>query len=288
VIFFNPFFKLFTSHNANAGFLGSILILNILFLVNKDLIKAFKINGLLLIISSLYISFWFLLFYSRAFFAGLIVAIFILIWLDLRNRKKLSLKRMFIAASLFTLIVGLSLFTPLADRILKLIENPYSDFNFFMRVKLWSLALELWLQDLKTILFGIGIGKFNDYSIVEVYKKFNTGFYFGEGHAHNIVLQLLVEQGVVGLITLFVIFLFLLRRLGGLYKRFKHFIIVKPYIKFAFYSSYSLFIYLFVASMFGLNFFTPSTSIIFYILLANNLAFAVFLQKLLKYKKNDF
>lgn len=260
---FIPFlnFSLFNSHNANAGFLGSVLILTFLILINYN--NLFKFNKLILFIVFIYIAYLFFSQYSRAFTVGFILSI---LYIFFKNIENINLKNIIIFLIILIIILLTMIFSSNIIERFKSILKGDLDYNVITRFALWNLAYKLWK---KNILFGIGIGSFNDIAISQVYHEFITSkYFFGEQHSHNIILQLLVEQGIIGLFLFFISFFFIWKYLlkkENLTKSKIHQLNIDIYK--------SLFIYLFIASQFGLNFFTPSTSIIFYTLLANMLNF---------------
>ena len=204
IIGFFPYFDfgLFSSHNANAGFLGSIILVEYLLFVRYY--KYFALKRMLIGIHMLYLLFIFLLYFSRAFTAALLAGLILSIFID-KNLRRVSYFG--VVFGLLILVVVLSFLSPLPERIYMALVHPEQDYNTFMRLALWQLAVYLWLYNLKTFLFGIGIGRFNDISEILIYKEpYDAEFFFGEHHSHNIILHLLVEQGVVGFLVFFLFF----------------------------------------------------------------------------------
>ncbi|MEW5758295.1 MAG: O-antigen ligase family protein [Candidatus Omnitrophota bacterium] len=95
--------------------------------------------------------------------------------------------------------------------------------NFITKGSFYNVTrIELWFQSLSLFkehpIFGIGIGTFMDYS-----SQFVA---YGALYLHNCYLQILIEQGIVGLIA-FIIFVF---------------IVIKDSIRVAFFSKNELFL----------------------------------------------
>lgn len=263
IIGFIPFLNisLFESHNANAGFIGSIIIVNIIILFRFN--HVFKFNKVFLFGITLYFLLLFVNYFSRAFFLGLVISLFFLFFFERKNHNLKNIVSFFFILIIFSIFT--SLFSSIPERFILAIKEPGEDWNVITRIAIWQLAINLWFSNFKTFFFGIGIGLFNDITTLEIYKdNIIDKFYFGERHSHNIILHLLVEQGLLGLILFFSPFIYIYRKLKTIYSKTRSEISAFNLQVFL-----TLFIYLFVASQFGLNFFTPSTSIIFYIFLAN-------------------
>jgi O-antigen ligase len=264
LIGFFPPISLFDSHNANAGFIGSIILINLIIYFQFN--HIFKFNKIFLFLITLYFGVIFIMFFSRAFFLALIISVFFFIIINKKSFKRLHYIYLFTFLLIF---LGYTFFlSNLPDRFLIAIKAPSKDWNVIVRILIWKTAINLWTENIENFLFGIGIGQFNDIASRNIYNDtITTDFYFGERHSHNIILHLLVEQGILGLILFFWPFIYIYKKLKKYHKLHK--LMVLDINRFNYNIYIVLFLYLFIASQFGLNFFTPSTSIIFYILITN-------------------
>lgn len=239
--FGNEFIGLYNSHNASAGLLAAIIILLI---HDNDSSSMYK--RLLLIFFGLL----FIFAQSRAMLLGLFTSLLYLSyykgWIKINKNTILLI---FTALIIFSLLF---IFTGFFDRILYAFSG--EDYNVNTRFLYWQKGLDLFIN---SPWFGHGIGGFNDAGIyikgvyVDDHATHN-GYFFGEGHAHNLIIHVLAERGLIGLIFYIVIFKLMIGSIIG----YNNKILIK-----------SLFVLLLVASMFGLNLFTPSTAFIFYLLM---------------------
>jgi O-antigen ligase len=165
------------------------------------------------------------------------------------------------------MLVAAVIVSPVADRVSY--DYLKDDQNLLTRILYWQRAIQ-YIQDSPIV--GVGIGSFNDSSVVlehvapGISVKSSSEKFFGENHAHNIILHVLAEQGVLGLALLSWFWLSLLRRRPSSYIQFRpneleDFKLMKRAIT-------AIFIYLLAASMLGNNLLTISTAFIFYILAA--------------------
>lgn len=236
------FLAFFSSHNASSGLVASLLIVLFLYVLTTE--KKYYIIGLMLCLLPLFI--WS---GSRAFFLGLFGALF---YISIKMRViRFSTKGIVFVVALMVAALGVIIFQ--FDRFQSALSG--EDYNTVTRFLYWELAYNLFIQSPYT---GIGFGLYNDYASVfflesDFYQD-STGYLYGGRHAHNIILQLLSELGLVGLLAFAVSAYFLMKKKS---KNYKVNII-----------GAGLFVLLFIASMFGLNFFTPSTSLVFYFFIA--------------------
>lgn len=237
------FMAFFSSHNASAGFVGSLLIFTI---YNSLVKKTISHVELFLLTALLLLFFWA---NSRAFLGGFVLAaIYMLFMMGYVRLTGKGLLTIFI----FTFFLVISGYV-YSERILFALSG--DDYNTETRFIYWDIAITSFLQN---PWFGVGFGRLNDSIILSTQDVENITqkgeFIFGERHAHNLILQILSEQGVVGLLITMVTSYFLV-----FYKNQNCYfgLVVKV-----------MFVYLLGASMFGLNFVAPSTSVFFYFLLA--------------------
>lgn len=252
----------FTSHNALAGASGSVVLLiactQAHFRRTEPLFwGASIITGCL----GFYI---FLLAGSRAFMLGLAGAT---AYLVLTSRLSYA-KKLCSAAIVMSLLVTTILASPAADRMSY--DYVSSDNNLLTRISYWQRAISF-ISD--SPLIGMGIGSFNDSSLQTeqlapgVKTRSTSTKFFGENHAHNIVLHILSEQGVIGL-TLLTSFWWAIisrhpRNIDRVYTgALESFDRMSRTVR-------SMFIYLLAASMLGNNLLTMSTAFIFYLVAAS-------------------
>lgn len=132
---------------------------------------------------------------SRSAFLGTIIAL--LFFLLFKNKKVLLL---------FLLILSISPFilpAPLLGRI----EGTYQSFinREDQRIYIWKNAYE---QFKERKIFGVGIGQYREH--YQIYENAPSQRTFN--HAHNLILQIMAELGLVGLLT-FLYMLFLIIKL---------------------------------------------------------------------------
>ncbi len=98
------------------------------------------------------------------------------------------------------------------NEMIQLTEDDFTS-SFGIRLRLWALALE----GFQRYPFGVGTDNFREIkNIILEEDYFGWGDYYNQiiidfGHAHNEWINLLVENGVQGLLTLFLLFGFVLR-----------------------------------------------------------------------------
>jgi len=273
LIYGNHFFNMyFTSHNASAGFIGSILILFLLMLHNNFLnIKKYKI-----ILLTFLLFLFFLLVQSRSFTLGLLTVI-ILIMYD-NGYLKFKSKIFWSTILLFIILAFIMYKIGVFDRISHALDG--NDYNVLTRYSYWFLALDAFQSN---PIFGTGFGSFNDSAYIYLNQDVNEGriygeYFFGEKHSHNIILQILSEQGIFGLILFFIPFYYTFRVLNRIVKH-THNLKNKSFILYIQKGYKYLFIYIFIASRFGLNFYTASTSLILSFFMAISLSIYFKLKK---------
>ena len=140
-----------------------------------------------------------------SFFLGMIVFTFLFESKSYKNKLFLSGLISLIIASILIFILPESLtsrFLQLAqgDQILtstgvEEISTINTRFNF------WILSINNWLQDFKTFFIGIGSGGFSSFFIWRDFRWY----------PHNLFLEILVEQGLIGIILIFCLIYFSLK-----------------------------------------------------------------------------
>ena len=236
------FLGFFSSHNAVSGMLASIIIVLIGFIRYVKSRKALFLAILFLI--SLFV--WS---QSRAFSLALFFSVvFLLYRIKIIRFSSKGLFGVFLLLLFAAIIFALQI-----DRFMYALSG--DDYNTVTRFFYWEKAYGVFLNN---PVCGIGYGMFND-TLVGYFNESNYvedgyGFYYGGRHAHNIILQILSELGLIGLVVFVVSYIMLMRG-----KSNNHYVNI---------IGDSLFVLLLVASMFGLNFFTPSTSLVFYYFIA--------------------
>jgi O-antigen ligase len=142
---------------------------------------------------------------SMGGYFGFVVALIPILWIYYR-----SIKKFFITISVFIVItIPIIYLTGIYKRIVQVLHysaNLKDLYSISSRLELWGKA---WYLFLKSPIFGVGFGRFNDIEaynyqrleglpgILALYKDSN--FIFSQSHAHNSYLQFLAETGIVGL-----------------------------------------------------------------------------------------
>ena len=251
----------FTSHNALAGSAGAVTLLVITLQAEirrrmPALVAPLAAVGAV----SMYL---FLMAGSRAFLLGFACAVVYLV-----ARSGLSVVRKVVIASFtFVMLVVLIATSPAADRLSY--DYLQEDANLLTRLEYWARAADYAMQ---SPIIGVGIGSFNDDSLLlespapGIAVRTESSKFFGENHAHNIVLHLLAEQGLVGILLLSWFWASLLFRQPPLSaalarQQQREFLAMRRCVR-------ALFVFVLAASMLGNNLLTMSTSFVFYLVAA--------------------
>ena len=199
--------KIFTAlnfaHNATGSVYAVVSLFALIFFLNesKKKIKFLYLIVLITCIAGLFIT------KSMGTYIGFIVALIPVLWMNYRKIKNFLIAiSIFIVASIpFIYLLGIY------KRIIQIISfsslNKNSGlYTTVIRLELWKKA---WYLFLKSPIFGIGFGRFNDIDpynyhrlkglpgILSLYTDSN--FVFSASTAHNSYLQFLAETGIVGL-----------------------------------------------------------------------------------------
>lgn len=195
----------FMSSNEFAPFLvfNFLIFLSLGFYIQKNYIKI-CLFGLSLI--NLYIFFYT---YSRGAMVGILGAIITYVFIKTRTKKAVIVILVgFLILVLLSLSVTLGL-NKFFSRFTE-IENGGYDFSTLERIGVWESALKLFKNSPIT---GVGINNFH-----EMYPKFfptyGVRLYSDKlYHSHNIFLNTLAEQGIIGFIVLVISLLFIVKKL---------------------------------------------------------------------------
>jgi O-antigen ligase len=139
---------------------------------------------------------------SRSAMVLSIVLNLVVILIALKEKKVLARHRMLLTVVLLVAAIILLGFNPRVRRIdFNLVCNGIGDFSYFDRI--FSLRPGIFLGAVQMSaafpLLGIGIGNFFRYSGIEAFSHSALLVSQGGENAHNIFLQILVEQGGIGL-----------------------------------------------------------------------------------------
>ena len=247
----------FNNHNALAGYLGSIILISMVYYM--ETLKKFWLIMSLPLVSAFSIT------SSRAFFisAVVLISIYMLFSGSRRRIGMVDRRRFKVAMSIMTLVAIVVTFQlSLGINRIHFDKSIFKEHNIAYRFVLWSRAIK-YID--KSPVFGLGVGSFNDdfnfvttvFPHVLAVPKEKTRM-FNDQHAHNFILHLLAETGIVGL-TLFLLLLY------SIYKRSRRLLmtdstnaVVVGKI------TILLLLYQFVGSMVANNFFAPSSSMLFW------------------------
>ncbi|MGZ5485986.1 MAG: O-antigen ligase family protein, partial [Nitrososphaeraceae archaeon] len=199
--------KLFTAlnyaHNATGSVYAVVSLFALIFFLNesKKKIKLLYLVVMIICIAGLFIT------KSMGTYIGFIVALIPVLWMNYRKIKKFLIAiSFFIVASIpFIYLLGIY------KRIIQIINfssvNDNTElYTTVVRLELWKKA---WYLFLKSPIFGIGFGRFNDIEpynfqrlkglpgILSLYTDSN--FVLSSSNAHNSYLHFLAETGIVGL-----------------------------------------------------------------------------------------
>ena len=189
------------AHNATGSVYAVVCLFALIFFLNdsKKKLKFLYLAVLIICLAGLFLT------KSMGSYIGFAVALIPILWINYR-----SIKKFLITISIFIIIsIPIIFLTGIYKRIIQ-IFNYSSDiqdsYTTVVRLELWEKA---WYLFLKSPIFGIGFGRFNDMESVNYYrlKGFpgilslytDSNFVFSSSHAHNSYLQFLAETGIVGL-----------------------------------------------------------------------------------------
>lgn len=141
---------------------------------------------------------------ARAGWIALFGALFILLLNVLKDKQKRAIAAVILG--LFILLFGLFVNLSRSDRMQNIFSS--SDFNVFSRVSVWQLSLDLIKQN---PLIGIGPNNFIlSYQENKPEELLGYKGYFDQ--AHNFILQILLNVGMLGFIPFTLFFWYVLRR----------------------------------------------------------------------------
>jgi O-antigen ligase len=191
----NMFRALNSAHNATGSIYSVVSLFALIFFLNepKKKIKFFYLAVFVICLAGLFIT------KSRGGYLGFAVGALYLFWINFR-----SIKKFLITVSVFLAgFLGLIFVTKTYSRFLDVFKVTGT---VSVRFQLWQKA---WYLFLKSPIFGVGFGRFNDIEaynyqrlkgipgILSVY--IDSNFISSSSHAHNSYLQFLAETGIVGL-----------------------------------------------------------------------------------------
>jgi len=183
------------AHNATGSvYAMASLFATIFFLTeHKRKVRFYYLLILLVLVASLFLT------KSRGSYTGYIAGTFFAIIFHYKNFKKILTRLLILSGALIAIIFATGTYT----RFMEIFTTTDTS---AIRSKLWTLAWQLFV---KSPIFGIGFGRFNDIELSSPYKlKGIPGFIsvftsanirLDTAHAHNSYFQFLSETGVIGL-----------------------------------------------------------------------------------------
>jgi len=187
------------AHNATGSVYAIVsLFMTIFFLTEKEKKrKIYYLIILLILVIALFLT------KSRGSYIGFSAGIFFAIVFHYRNFKKIITRLLLLAGALIALIFA----TGTYKRFTEIFSTTDTS---VIRSRLWAHAWQLFV---KSPIFGIGFGRFNDIDLSSNYKLngipgfisvfTGTNIRLDSAHAHNSYFQFLSETGVIGLGLLF-------------------------------------------------------------------------------------
>lgn len=187
------------AHNATGSvYAMASLFATIFFLTEqKKRVRFYYLFILLVLVASLFLT------KSRGSYIGYIAGTFFAIILHYRNFKKILTRLLILTGALIVIIFA----TGTYKRFTEIFSTTDTT---VIRSRLWAHAWQLFVR---SPIFGIGFGRFNDIELSSPYKLSGIpGFIsvftgskimLGSAHAHNSYFQFLSETGVIGLGLLF-------------------------------------------------------------------------------------
>lgn len=195
-IYRGPVFAAFNyAHNATASAYAVVCLIALTFYL-KEQRRSYKIMYFFILLFCL-VSL--VLTKSRGSWLGFLAGFLIILWIYLSSFKKFII----ICSILLSMAIALVYFSGYYKEIFRLF-NP-NEPNINNRLALWKGA---WSYFLRSPIFGIGFGRYNDAGPTDLNFYGIKGFvsyYIGQNyrfstaHAHNSYLQFLAETGIVGL-----------------------------------------------------------------------------------------
>lgn len=181
----------------NAEIKMSILLIIVPFIMIKS---NYLINKFFMVLLSLPILISLYLTNARNAILGLLAGI--IISGVTKNRKLLLI--LILISALFLIFAPM----PLKERIISVTDMNHPSNK--SRIVMWETGIKI-IKD--NLIFGIG-----DIDINEVYKKYKTPEFHGEGsHMHNNFIQILVNFGIIGLIIWIILIGYLLQKQISIY-----------------------------------------------------------------------
>ena len=187
------------AHNATGSvYAMAALFATIFFLTEKGKkARFYYLFILLVLVVSLFLT------KSRGSYIGYIAGTFFAIILHYRNFKKILTRLLILAGALIVIIFA----TGTYKRFIEIFSTTDTS---AIRSRLWVHAWQLFI---KSPIFGIGFGRFNDIELSSPYKLkgipgfisvfTGSNFRLDSAHAHNSYFQFLSETGLIGLGLLF-------------------------------------------------------------------------------------
>ena len=187
------------AHNATGSVYAMASLFATIFFLTEQKKKArfYYLFILLVLIVSLFLT------KSRGSYVGYIAGTFFAIILHYRNFKKIITRLLILTGALTAIIFATGTYK-------RFIEIFTTTDTSAIRSKLWIHAWQLFV---KSPIFGIGLGRFNDIELSTPYKLSGipgfisvftgTNIRLDSAHAHNSYFQFLSETGVIGLGLLF-------------------------------------------------------------------------------------
>lgn len=183
------------------------ILISIFFILNSEKIISKILNSIVIIASYIFIIFT----YSRTSFIGLIISISFISFYYL---FKILKKNIFISIFSSIILIGLLLYLPTPIRNiynqiypLKIERNSYVE-----NVDISNNRFDIWTNGIKAIsenpLLGIGYRNIKPY-FNENYPNSYIANHNKAYELHNVILNILISQGVIGLIP-FIVFTFLI------------------------------------------------------------------------------
>lgn len=247
----------YNSHNALAGMVGAMFIVFVhLILAPKALRRhaAWKLWSALILSSGLFV-----LAQSRAFLFGMALS---MTYVFLTNARGLMGRKYLVAGTGLLLMVAVAS-SPFSDRLN--VNYLRDDTNLEKRLEYWGEAVDFIIR---SPILGVGLGSINDEHVsTREYAPFlelrtRSSTFHGENHAHNVVLQIWAELGLIALILYACFWLAIFRRQPRVvdrsasdYQRTRAILA-------------ALFIYVAGASVFGNNLLTPASAGLLYLVAA--------------------
>lgn len=247
----------YNSHNALAGMVGAMFIVFVhMILASKTPRRhtAWKIWSAIILTSCLFV-----LAQSRAFLFGMALS---MTYVFLTNARGLMGRKYLIAGTGLLLMVAVAS-SPFSDRLS--VNYLRDDTNLEKRFEYWLEAADF-IQ--RSPILGVGLGTINDdHMTTREYAPFlelrtRSSTFHGENHAHNVVLQIWAELGLIALILYSYFWAAIFRRQprsadhrASEYERTRAVLT-------------AMFIYVAGASVFGNNLLTPASAALLYLLAA--------------------